>query len=615
MQPTDLVRNVPFFQNARPGQKEVFKRLTPDVNRLCVQLPTGYGKTLTALGAYSILKRQKRVDNLLVIFPTLAQIEQFVVNGPRDMRMVGVDGPLAVYDVSYWTGKDCLDAKRNNKSQSFAITAHSLIQPNGWLAVNDLMKNYGKWMVVVDEYHHYGIKSTWGKTVNKLVEDWQCPFLLAMSATPYRPNRDGAFGKPDVVVSYRAAAEAGCVKKLMGHSYVYRIDLITSDGDVATYTTDELVANFGDEGNEMEKRAAERKMRWSPKYISPLVSVPIERMLRTRLETGYRVQAIVGAMCVSHAKMVCEQIQSMFPDLTVEWVGTGENGRLDGENAEIVRKFCPSKDAGQENHEIDVLVHVGIAGEGLDTTHVSEIIHLNRASINNSNNQENGRAARKLGDVKGHINFDSASEYARAKHVGAAIMDAMDGNPPQEDEKKGGDGDGDGDGGGYNPPPLPIDPVHIYHMELDNIRSGDPEVVMYKKLMIQDKELFGGFGFTEKDLDDPNSDIHEKALRGYKMMRRKEAELHNEQSVSTQWNEAVNTAISTVTGLVVRKMLGGKTRYDKALAGDVKRKINSRKKRDLGELSKSVEVCKRHYQWLRDLEQTVNNGGLPQWLV
>ena len=66
-----------------------------------------------------------------------------------------------------------------------------------------------------------------------------------------------------------------------------------------------------------------------------------------------------------------------------------------------------------------------MAGEGLDTCNVSEIVHLNSAGINNSNNQENGRAARFLEDVTGHINFDSSSEYAGKGYLGEKIMDAM----------------------------------------------------------------------------------------------------------------------------------------------------------------------------------------------
>ena len=116
---------------------------------------------------------------------------------------------------------------------------------------------------------------------------------------------------------------------------------------------------------------------------SALVDTPITRMLRERLATGHRLQALIGAFCCSHAQLVCEQVQAMFPELKVDWVGTGSNGRSDGENRAVLNKFCPPKKDGKRDPQdikLDVLVHVGMAGEGLDTVYVSEVIHLNPAN-------------------------------------------------------------------------------------------------------------------------------------------------------------------------------------------------------------------------------------------
>ena len=122
-----------------------------------------------------------------------------------------------------------------------------------------------------------------------------------------------------------------------------------------------------------------------------------------------KLQALIGALCVSHAELVCKQIAEMYPELNVDWVGTGENGRNDPENELIIGKFCPPKDedGNRPLPEIDVLVHVGIAGEGLDSIKVSEVVFLNNASISNKRIQEAGRASRFLEGVIGHISFDS----------------------------------------------------------------------------------------------------------------------------------------------------------------------------------------------------------------
>ena len=207
----------------------------------------------------------------------------------------------------------------------------------------------------------------------------------------------------------------------MGHSYVYRIDAIDESGDVLSYTTTELSDMAGsDDPSAIEKLRINKKLRWSPKYVSPLVSIPVERMIQQRIETGRQLRAIVGAMCVSHAELVCAQVASMFPELTVDWVGTGIDGRTDDENEKIINRFLKDE---RTDGALDILVHVGMAGEGLDSKLVSEVVHLNKAAINNSNLQENGRAARYLeaanGEpVVGHINFDSGSEFSAEGYVG-----------------------------------------------------------------------------------------------------------------------------------------------------------------------------------------------------
>lgn len=606
MQPSSIVHGVPFSKKPRLGQQKVFDQLQLS-KYLNVKLPTGYGKTFVACGSYSILKHQGRVNRMLAIFPTDAQLTQFKSGGSDDLSDAGVDGPLQVIDLRFF-GVEALKKHRNNKAQVYAITIQSLINRTGMDLVNELFASGGRWMVVVDEYHHYGVDGAWGKAVMQLPAE----FVLAMSATPKRRNDDSAFGDPNVSVTYRDAVEENAVKELEAHSYVYRLDIVGEDGDVESLTTDDLVRQAGGDAPEkIESFLITRKMRWSPKYVSPLVSIPLERLLRERLKTEYKLQAIVGAMSVSHAEMVCQQIKSMFGDvLSVDWVGTGSDGRKPEENSRVLSSFCSAKKnsmTGERDHTLDVLVHVGMAGEGLDSVDVSEVIHLNAASWNNSNDQENGRAARYREGVTGHINFDSTSEYARLGYIGAAIMDAMDENPPRPNESRDEfEERGDGE---YEP--IPDEPaIHIHNLELDHIDSGSPEVVRMKKVLaLHIRE------FSADDLTDPDSQIHELALREYKAMRKAEAEELNEESTVKQWQESVNTAMSAVTGLARRKLYPDNQRFDRTILGDIKKRIYTRKKRELGQMDKSVEACRRHYAWIKALEHDLLNDMVPKWLV
>ena len=458
----------------------------------------------------------------------------------------------------------------------------------------------GRWMICVDEYHHYGAEKTWGRVVIELERLPACEFLLAMSATPYRPGDDSAFGRPDVSVPYRQAVEEQAVKPLECHSYTYRVDAI-DDGDVVSYTTQELADKAGDSSPEALERVF-RQMRWSPKYIDPLVDVPISRMLHERITTGHKLQALIGAFCCSHAQLVCEQVRAMFPELSVDWVGTGTNGRSDAENRRVLSRFCPPKREGRRHPsdiKLDVLVHVGMAGEGLDTVYVSEVIHLNPANRNNSNDQENGRAARYLHGVKGRVNVESGTEYGK-DFLGRLIELAFD-TPPGETPEP--DDNCDPPGTDQNElPELPDEPsIQIINCECIEINTG--EVQRMAKAL---SEVSG------VPLDSPT--LQDKALELYKRMRREEAEQFNDRSVVEQWGEAVGNALSAVSRRAVQAMLMPGVRMDKGLMGDVKRRINSRKKRALGAVDKDVANLRRHYSWLKDLESQLIEGGLPSWL-
>jgi len=593
-----------FKQQPRRGQLRVLEELERAAKRLNIKLPTGYGKTYTAMAVYSILKSLGEVNRLLIIFPSVPQLVQFEQAAAKLMNKCCVDGPADVCDVSFF-GAQAIAKHQSNKCQIYAITVQSLIGSRGMDNISTLLSK-GRWMIVVDEYHHYGIDLPFGNAVNAL----NAEFLLCMSATPYRPNQDSAFGEPSVVVCYRDAVEEKAVKPLVGHSYNYKVDAITEDNEVISFTTEEVISEAGgDSPNAIEKMIYNRKLRWSPKYISPLVCNPLSRMIAKKIESGLKLQAIVGAMCVSHAEMVCDQIKSAFPDLVCEWVGTGDDGKSPEANAAILKKFAP---VDGSDPVVDVLVHVGMAGEGLDTVLVTEVIHLNAASVNNTNNQENGRAARYVEDglgcsVIGNINFDAGSGYAIQGYVGSAIMDAMDNMPPRCDEDEIGCNPGRDANGTVD---LPNEPwIRILNAECISIDSGDIEVQNMAKILADATPRF-----NSSDLDDPSSDLWDYAIAGVKRLRSAEAIVFNEKAVVKQWQEAVNGAATTVTGNACKMLQKSGLRFDKALLGDLKKRINTKKKRDLGPLELSVDSLKKHYNWLTMLNKEVVNEGVPQWL-
>jgi hypothetical protein len=57
-------------------------------------------------------------------------------------------------------------------------------------------------------------------------------------------------------------------------------------------------------------------------------------------------------------------------------------------------------------------------------------------------------------------------------------------------------------------------------------------------------------------------------------------------------------------------------RVDKSMAGDIRRRINTAKKNQCGPVERDIDVLKRHYQWLKELESNIKKTSeIPVWLA
>jgi hypothetical protein len=309
-----------------------------------------------------------------------------------------------------------------------------------------------------------------------------------------------------------------------------------------------------------------------------------------------------------------------FPHLRVDWVGTGPHGRKAEENIAILHRFCPLKPKfnPRPHPTLDVLVHVGIAGEGMDSPWITEVIHLNAARMNNQNNQENGRAARFLNSpvshepIAGNINFDGSSDYKT--YTGSRMHDAMDMLPPrsEDDNGEGPDDPPTGPGGGD----IDEDPVIVNFMELEEIDSGDPNV----KIMINALSAPGGPVHTgrwteaDREKESPNhADLVEAGLKLWREVNRKNLEpiilRQTEESIRMQ----INIITSNATGLAMRLMGSD----DRELRGRIKTLINRQRARHLGRRLDDCDAAAltEHHRWTARLHNEMLREGVPPWLA
>ncbi len=599
MEPASSLSALPSFENLRPGQQDVvdlFKTTTSVV----AQLPTGYGKTRTAACAYLMLRARGVVNRMLYVVPRSTQAEQAAEDVPRDIRECG-----QIETKSWEVGRSpipAIKAHRMGSAEVFVVTIQALVSsPRAIDAIADLMST-GRWFVVVDEHHHYGSDddAVWSQRINSL------PYAarLAMSATPDRSDGIGAFGRPDVKVSYLKAREGLHVKRLVLHAYDYRVDAVTVSGDIVSFTTSEMFADAGGEDSEsIEKFIASRQMKWSPKYISPLILFPVERLIDLKV-SGVRGQMLVQAMSCSHAKMVCGQIKALIPSsMTIDWVGTGPNGRTDDENKTVLRAFCPPKSSdGRRKPTLDVLVNVGMAGEGLDSTNVTEVVFLTSPSKNNTTLQIIGRGARVIKDqpkVGCVVNVDSASELA--PFISTKIMEAFDVEVSDEDreilEREERDD--------REPPPTADDPnVGIKDVSLVEIRKDPMFLDALKKAEVS--PLFRDLSGEERERE-----VFSYFLR----FTDQRHESFNQTSLTGQLREKCNGVAQRIAGRLLRKEAEGGRQIEQSRSGDIKKQIFGRAKRSFGAIdTNDEETLRQRYKWLAELDRAVVAGEIPPWL-
>jgi superfamily II DNA or RNA helicase len=600
---------LPSLENLRRGQREVVEKFLaaplgskPRVN---AKLPTGYGKTLTASTSFATLFGRGMVDYLLFVVPREAQAEQAGEAVPKALERYGIHTRSCV--VGYHRNQAERELKAGT-SRVFIVTIQSLIAGQTMSTLLGMMTK-GRWMVVADEYHHYGQDGKWTERLKTL----PASAFLAMSATPDREGEAPVFGPPDVSVTYLSGVNEGALTPLKLEAYDYRIDAVKVGGETFSFTTAELQDKAGSRHpDDIERFMAAREMRWSAKFVSPLVSTPIDRMIDMLACQNVRTQMLVQALCCSHAKVVCEQIASLVPEgMTVDWVGTGLNGRSDEENHEILQRFCPTeKKDGVRVWSLQILVNVGMAGEGLDTTDVKEVVLLTNARGTNTDMQIMGRAARKIalppdheGEVFGTINVDAGCQLAQ--HYGQRIMRIFDTEKDLVDEAEEVSEPVEIDAE-YKP--LPTDPivavtdVHFLDIKKDPLYQAAFQPALAKVV---------GRGF----LEEVAREAVEKALIAEIVKRDAR---YNIGFAIERGKERLESQVHHVGRLATKILsaeMGLSSEAQKRLRGDVYKRINAAKKRRFGAVKDCTqEELEAHKAWLLDFEAMLLRGEIPAWM-
>lgn len=597
VQSTGRSSALPFPEDLRPKQKEIIDAFRTKKS-LIAKLPTGYGKTLAAAGAFAMSCHLGNANRMLVVAERRNQARQLAEDIPDALLQFGMQAKSCI------VGDHPIRALKDHAKgivTIFVVTIQSATDT--WSTVQELMQT-GLWFLYIDEHHHFGddegIANAWTEKLKTL----NYSALLAMSATPNRHDGTDHFPDPDISETYKNAAKEGYVKTLSLDAYHYTIDAVTIDGQVFKFTTEELRdAAQSESPDAIDAYLTSKKMRFSPKYVSPLVMFPVDRLIDLRAR-GIKSQMLIQAMSCSHARVIFDQVKAQLPEnIKVDWVGTGPSGRLQEENDDVLKRFCPKKNkaTGKRPWTLEILINVGMCGESMDTIDVTEISFLTPANNTIMNKQTMGRGARRMdvGELKQpicNINVDTGSVLQ--KYIGEEIMTIFDEG---------------------------IDDYAPIEREFAELRDYEelPEklgwtVVDCRLLEIRRSPMYEAlFPIAREKTDLARSDEEVAAMLEQEINNYLNRS-NNQSAINEQKIDQIEAANSKIAGLVIRRMAELGMRIEKTLAGDLRRRINTQKKRELGSVRDADADLDAHWAWLKRLERTIllEHGliGVPQWL-
>lgn len=306
-----------------------------------VTLPTGCGKSgLIACSPFGIAE-----GRVLVVAPNLT-IKDELADGtfsgtgnfyhfcdvlPPDARLPRV----VALERGRVNEEDCRRAD---------VIVTNVQQMQGWLPLfpSDFFD-----LIIVDEAHHAPAAS-W-QNIN---ETFPGAKKMYLTATPFRS--DGTPIRAEPVYTYRLgdAIAAGYVKNIVRVDAVAAEMTFTVEGESQSYTREEIM-------DLREETWFSRGVALSDVCNETIVDRSVQ-LLQAKQRRGTERHQIIGAACsIRHA----ERVAALYRGRGVDAAFVASEGMTTEEREERLRAY--------ERGELDVMVHVGILGEGYDNPNIS----------------------------------------------------------------------------------------------------------------------------------------------------------------------------------------------------------------------------------------------------
>jgi superfamily II DNA or RNA helicase len=622
MEPKNTLRIVPPARAFKPreGQRKFLDKFTAGevpAKGFSGQFPTGYGKTIIAAMAFRALVEKNLANRMLLIVANNQQASQAKADFGKDCKLVGLDG-AECWPVTN-NGSASLASVRND-ANVFITTVQTVSASyrGGVNCIEQLLGN-GKWFVVADEYHHYGEGKDWGNAVQSTCR--AAAHYLALSATPFNRAVDTVFGAPDFIWSYSDALTEGAVKFFELKGAKYGVTLVDQDNNAEDLTTCDLRQQ-----KDPDKFIKKKALRYSDKYVQPILRRAVNSLIEKRSETGLRLQMLVRAHGCFHAACLAKMLADIT-DYKVDWVGSGDFGRKDFENDAILARFVPGKDKKnrRKEPELDILVQVGMCSEGSDTVNVVEIVDLGLSTFiepANTDRQFIGRGARVIKDANGdpveidgtaipctvwvpsdspiaklhgHTQFQKWIDHKPLNELEESNEDEIIVCPPADD---------------WELRDLSISTrlIKVEDCELIEWLEGD-QFPMFAKEMAKTRE---GFDILKPEDLEFAKDVFRKVYRIETEEKNKHDELERNKMV-------LNEQVKKMAGHLMRLMIAKSASVPKSIYGDIIKRINAQIARQFGFYRNSVTSIDQVADilvWLNQEAAKINTSKQPpMWAI
>lgn len=597
----------PSTLQLREGQRRIIAKLNDPESRpqktrqLIAVLPTGYGKTLSICCAYAALRQMGVVQRLLIVVPSAEQFSSYLDEIEADMARVGapISGAYqAISDLS-------LRLHKRNEAEVFVTTIQSLNGP-GIATVHDLLSS-GRWMLAADEFHRYADANSWGESLKSLAP----VFTMAVSATPERTDRSNKAieGEADVEISLKDAVEEGAIRRVVTHVMDYTVDLTLGGEQVPErFTLSRLAETLGgsEKLQDLSQIEIKKEIRYHSKYISEALLNAVQKLEELNTEHPGEHKMLVFALGVRHAQSICEQLQSIAPQLKADWIGTmsadqsgRQLGRSEAENETVLARF--------KRGEIQILVQVRKAAEGFNDVRCSVLLFLNMLHWSVLLIQAVGRGLRRNYAIPEHL--DRCHVFASHDHPGVEFLkklaeetaDDQSGEDPVVNERPGAAGPGG---------PIIYDIPEFFIV--DASFSGEELHFPLGDTTMPQSQAVNKVRASLSQLADQPDEVMLQMIRqalGVEPQRLSTAEKID------RAKDRVTKAVGTLASNVVRiraDRSGGT--FPKSILGDTCKAINRRWKsinNGNGQAAMTMEELERKYSWVQSLNTAIRSSADP----